>query len=59
MWGYIRSRPGISIGLGGGSFSGGGGVGGGVGMGTGPTRNYTAIIEFRGGKVTNARFFDN
>jgi hypothetical protein len=34
-------------------------VGGGVGMGTGPTRDYTAIIEFRGGKVTNARYFDN
>ena len=59
MWGYTRSRPGISVGLGGGSFGGGGGMGGGASMGTGPRRDYTAIIEFRGGKVTNARYFDN
>ena len=59
MWGYTRSRPGISVGLGGGSYGGGTGVGGGVGMGSGPRRDYTAIIEFREGKVTNARYFDN
>ena len=35
------------------------GVGGGVGMGSGPTRDYTAIIEFREGKVTYSRYFDN
>jgi hypothetical protein len=57
-WGYVRSRPGISVGVGGGSFGGGGGVGGGVGMGSGPTRDYTAIIEFREGEVTNVRHFD-
>jgi len=59
MWGYTRSRPAISVGLGGGSFGGGGGVGGGASMGTGPRRDYTAIIEFREGKVTNARYFDD
>jgi hypothetical protein len=59
MWGYIRSRPGISVGLGGGSYGGGRAVGGGVGMGSGPRRDYTAIIEFREGKVTSARYFDN
>ena len=58
MWGYTRSRPGISIGIGGGSYGGGGGVGGGIGMGSGPKRDYIAIIEFRGGKVTNVRRFE-
>ncbi len=59
MWGYTRSRPGISVGLGGGSYVGGGGaLGGGVGMGTGPRRDYTAIIEFREGQVTRVREFD-
>lgn len=59
MWGYTRSRPGVSIGLGGGSFGGGRGMGGGVAMGSGPERDYTAIIEFQEGKVTKARYFDN
>ena len=59
MWGYTRSRPGISIGLGGGSVGGGRSMGGGVGMGSGPKKDYTAIIEFREGKVTNARYFDS
>jgi hypothetical protein len=59
VWGYTRPGPGISVGLGGGRYGGGTGVGGGVGMGSGPTRDYTAIIEFREGKVTNARYFDN
>ena len=59
MWGYTRSRPGVSIGLGGGSFGGGSGMGGGVAMGSGPERDYTAIIEFQEGKVTKARYFDN
>ncbi len=58
MWGYTRSRPGFSVGLGGGSFGGSTGVGMGVGMGSGPKRNYTAIIEFREGKVVRARYFD-
>ena len=58
MWGYTRSRPGFSVGLGGGSFGGSTGVGVGVGMGSGPKRNYTAIIEFREGKVIRARYFD-
>jgi len=58
MWGYTRSRPGISVGLGAGSFGGSTGVGGGVGMGSGPKKDYTAIIEFREGKVTSARYFD-
>jgi hypothetical protein len=59
MWGYTRSRPGFSVGLGGGSFGGSSGVGMGVGMGSGPRRNYTAIIEFRKDRVTRARYFDN
>jgi hypothetical protein len=59
MWGYTRSRPGVSIGLGGGSFGGGSGMGGGVGMGSGPKKDYVAIIEFQEDKVTNARYFDN
>jgi hypothetical protein len=59
MWGYTRSRPGISVGLGGGSYGGGSAVGGGVGRGSGPRRDYTAIIELRAGKVTSARYFDN
>jgi len=58
MWGYVRSTPGISVGLGGGSYVGrGGSLGGGVGLGTGPRRDYTAIIEFREGKVTRVREF--
>ena len=59
MWGYTRSRPGISIGVGGGSFGGSTAVGGGVGMGSGPRKDYVAIIEFRENRVTNARYFDN
>ena len=59
MWGYTRSRPGISVGLGAGSFGGSTGVGGGVSMGSGPKKDYTAIIEFREGKVTSARYFDS
>lgn len=59
MWGYTRSRPGISVGLGGGSFGGSTAVGGGIGMGSAPRRDYTAIIEFRAAKVTSARYFDN
>jgi len=59
MWGYTRSRPGLSIGVGGGSFGGSTGMGGGVGMGSGPRKDYVAIIEFREGRVTNARYFDN
>jgi hypothetical protein len=59
MWGYTRSRPGVSIGLGGGSFGGSSAVGGGVGMGSGPKKDYTSIVEFREGRVTNVRHFDN
>jgi hypothetical protein len=58
MWGYTRSRPGVSVGIGGGSFGGGGGLGGGVGMGSGSSRDYVAIIEFRDGRVTKVRDFD-
>lgn len=58
-WGYTRSRPGFSVGLGGGSYGGRTGMGVGVGMGSGPKRDYTAIIEFREGKVTSARYFDH
>ncbi len=59
LWGYTRSRPGFSVGLGGGSFGGSTGLGMGVGIGSGPKRDYTAIIEFREGKVTSARYFDD
>ncbi len=59
MWGYTKSSPGISVGLGGGSYGGGSSMGGGVGMGSGPKKNYTAIIEFREAKVTSARYFEN
>jgi hypothetical protein len=59
MWGYTRSRPGISIGLGGGSFGGNTAMGGGVGMGSGPRKDYVTIIEFRENRVANARYFDN
>jgi hypothetical protein len=58
-WGYTKSSPGVSIGLGGGGLGSGVGVGGGVGVGSGPKKNYTAIIEFREGKVSNARYFDD
>jgi hypothetical protein len=58
MWGYTRSRPGVSVGIGGGSFGGGGGLGGGVGTGSGSSRDYVAIIEFREGRVTKVRDFD-
>jgi hypothetical protein len=57
MWGYTKSRPGFSIGIGGGNMGYGGGMGGGASMGSGPKRNYTAIIEFREGLVTRARYF--
>jgi len=60
LWGYTKSRPGISVGVGGGGgIGGGGGMGGGVGMGSGPRKDYIAIIEFRASKVTKARYFDN
>ena len=61
FWAYTRSRPRVSIGLGGGSFGGGGGggVGGGLGVGSGGGREYTAIVEFREGKVTRVRYFDH
>lgn len=59
IWGYTRSRPRVSIGLGGGSFGGGGGLGGGIGLGSGGRREYTAIVEFREGKVIRVRYFDN
>jgi hypothetical protein len=58
-WGYTKSSPGISIGLGGGSLGGGIGVGGGVGVGSGPKKNYTAIVQFREGKVSNVRYFED
>jgi len=59
IWGYTRSRPGVSIGLGGGSYGGSGGLGGGVGLGSGGRKSYTAIVEFRDGKVSKARYFDD
>jgi len=59
IWGYTRSRPGVSIGLGGGSYGGRGGLGGGVGLGSGGRKSYTAIVEFRDGKVSKARYFDD
>ena len=59
MWGYTRSRPGISVGVGGGSYGGRTGTRGGVAMGSGPKREYVAIVEFRTGKVTSVRHFDN
>ena len=59
MWGYTRSRPGLSVGLGGGSYGGRTGMGGGVAMGSGPKREYVAIVEFRTGKVTSVRHFDD
>jgi hypothetical protein len=59
-WGYTKSSPGVSIGLGGLGMGGGGvGIGGGVGVGSGPKKNYTAIVEFRAGKVSNVRSFDD
>lgn len=58
-WGYTKSSPGFSIGVGGGSYGGSSGMGGGVGMGSGSKSKYTAIIEFRAGKVTSARYFEN
>ena len=59
MWGYTRSRPGLSIGVGGGSYGGRGGMGGGVGMGSGAKTDYVAVIEFREGRVTKVRRFDD
>jgi hypothetical protein len=58
-WGYTRARPGLSIGVGGGRFGGSSGVGGGVGVGSGSRKDYVAIIEFREGRVINARYFEN
>ncbi len=58
FWGYTRSRPRVSVGLGGGSFGGRGGMGGGLGVGSGGGREYTAIVEFREGRVTRVRYFD-
>jgi ketosteroid isomerase-like protein len=34
-------------------------VGGGVGVGSGPKKNYTAIVQFREGKVSNVRYFED
>lgn len=59
MWGYTKSHPGASVGIGGGSFGGGVGMGGGVGVGSGAKKDYVAIIEFHEGKVTKARYFEN
>jgi hypothetical protein len=59
IWGYTRSRSRVSVGLGGGSYGGRGGVGGGVGVGSAGGREYTSIVEFRKGKVTRVRSFDN
>ena len=61
IWAYIKSRPRVSIGIGGGGYGGRGGLGGlggGVGVGSGGTSEYTAIVEFRAGRVTRARYFD-
>ena len=57
-WAYTRSRPGMSVGIGGGNYGGGFGMGGGVGVGSGPRRDYLAIIDFREGRVSKVRFFD-
>lgn len=60
LWGYTKSRPNISLGLGGFGFGGRGvRVGGGVGVPIAGGRKYTALIEFRDGRVTSARFFDD
>lgn len=58
-WGYTKSRPGLSIGIGGGGYGGGGfGGGAGVGMGSGPRKDYTAIVDFRGGRVARVQYFE-
>ncbi len=57
-WAYTKSQPGVSIGLGGGGYGGGTAMGGGVGIGSGPEKNYTAIVDFRDGKVVRVRSFD-
>ncbi len=58
MWGYTRSKPGFSVGIGGGSGFGHVGGGAGMSMGTGPRRDYTSIVEFREGRVIRVRSFN-
>ena len=56
-WVYTKTRPGVSLGLGG--FGVGGiGLGGGLGVGSGPKTKFVAIVHFREGRVTKARYFD-
>jgi hypothetical protein len=59
IWGYTRSRSRVSIGVGGGGYGGRSGLGGGVGLGTGGGKEYTALVEFREGRVTRVRYFDD
>ena len=54
VWGYVRSRPSIGIGIGGGGSS----MGGGLRMGSGGGVDYTAIVHFEKGRVSEARFFE-
>ena len=57
-WAWTRSRPGVSVGLGGFGLGGSTGLGGGVGVGSGSRRELERVIDFRDGKVVSARRFD-
>lgn len=59
IWGYVRTRPGYSVGIGGGSYWRGPWMSHRVvGIDTGSQRDYTAIISFREGQVITARHFE-
>jgi len=57
-WVYSSSRPGVSVGLGGFGI-GGIGLGGGVGVGSGSKTSVEAVVEFREGRVTKIRRFED
>ena len=57
-WAWTRSRPGVSVGLGGFGIGGSTGLGGGVGLGSGSSRELERVIEFRDGAVVSARRFE-
>ena len=57
-WAWMRSRPGVSVGLSGFGLGGSTGLGGGVGVGSGSRRELERVIDFRDGKVVSARRFN-
>lgn len=58
VWAYTKSTPGGGVSVGRSSL-GRTRVGVGVSMGRAPQKKYTAIVEFRNGRVSKVTYFDN